>query len=99
MPLTQMSAWDCHQETASHWNLPQGNRLALGSGTRKNASHWVLAQGKRLALGSGTDVKSRATFSSGPDPSVRQQAQMEAQFLTFTFSPISKPDKNKRKPR
>ena len=34
-----------------------------------------LAPGNRLALGSGTDVKSRATFSSGPDPSVRQQAQ------------------------
>ena len=43
-----------------------------------------LAPGNRLALGSGTDVKSRATFSSGPDPSVRQQAQMVAQkkFLT-----------------
>ena len=26
---------------------------------------------KRLSLGSGTDVKSRATFSSGPDPSER----------------------------
>ena len=25
----------------------------------------------RLALGSGTDVKSLATFSSGPDPSAR----------------------------
>ena len=58
MPRAQMSAWNCHQETASHWVLPQGNRLALGS---------------------GTDVKSRATFSSGPDPSVRQQAQMVAQ--------------------
>ena len=58
MPPSQMSAWNCHQE---------------------NASHWVLAQGNRLALGSGTDVKSRATFSSGPDPSVRQQAQMREQ--------------------
>ena len=58
MPRAQMSAWNCHQETASHWNLPQGNRLALGS---------------------GTDVKSRATFSSGPDPSVRQQAQLGEQ--------------------
>ena len=26
---------------------------------------------KRLSLGSGTDVKSQATFSSGPDPSER----------------------------
>ena len=58
MPRAQMSAWNCHQETASHWGLSPGNRLAMGS---------------------GTDVKSRATFSSGPDPSVRQQAQMEAQ--------------------
>ena len=46
---------------------------------QKTASH----QENRLALGSGTDVKSQATFSSGPDPSVRQQAQLGAQnFLT-----------------
>ena len=57
MPPSQMSAWNCHQENASHWGLAPRNRLALGS---------------------GTDVKSRATFSSGPDPSVRQQAQMVA---------------------
>ena len=69
MPLTQMSAWNCHQE----------KRLALGSGTREPPRTGVWHKEKRLALGSGTDVKSRATFSSGPDPSVRQQAQMGAQ--------------------
>jgi hypothetical protein len=62
--------------------LSQGNRLALGSGTRKTPRTGVCHKEKRLALGSGTDVKSQATFSSGPDPSVRQQAQMVAQFLT-----------------
>ena len=58
--------------------------LALGSGTRKTPRTGVWHQEKRLALGSGTDVKSQATFSSGPDPSVRQQAQLVAQkkFLT-----------------
>ena len=35
------------------------------------ASHWGLAPPHRLSLGSGTDVKSLATFSSGPDPSER----------------------------
>ena len=35
------------------------------------ASHWVLAPPHRLSLGSGTDVKSLATFSSGPDHSER----------------------------
>ena len=38
------------------------------------ASHWGLAPAAsphRLSLGSGTDVKSLATFSSGPDPSER----------------------------
>ena len=35
------------------------------------ASRWGLALPQRLSLGSGTDVKSLATFSSGPDPSER----------------------------
>ena len=39
---------------------------------RKSASHCALPLPQiRLALGSGTDVKSLATFSSGPDPSAR----------------------------
>ena len=36
-----------------------------------NALHWGLVLTHRLALGSGTDVKSLATFSSGPAPSAR----------------------------
>ena len=35
------------------------------------ASRWLLPCRKCLSLGSGTDVKSLATFSSGPDPSER----------------------------
>ena len=44
-----------------------------------NALHWglVLTQ-SRLALGSGTDVKSLATFSSGPDPSARPRRKCPA---------------------
>ena len=38
---------------------------------RRIASHWGLVLPHRLSLGSGTDVKSLATFSSGPDPSER----------------------------
>lgn len=57
--------------------------------TRDPPSHWDLPQGKRLALGAGTDVKSLATFSSGPDPSVRQQAQMEAQKFLTPLRPLT----------
>ena len=99
MPRAQMSAWNSlgtvlrtHSEAVlceflAH-SVPSEieERLLPRTGFwhKETASHWVLAQGKRLALGSGTDVKSRATFSSGPDPSVRQQAQLVAQkkFLT-----------------
>ncbi len=56
--------------------------LSLCSRLRRIASHWGLALPQppldrvwycrnRLSMGSGTDVKSLATFSSGPDPSER----------------------------
>jgi len=45
--------------------------LSLCSRLRRIASHWGLALPHRLSMGSGTDVKSLATFSSGPDPSER----------------------------
>ena len=35
------------------------------------SSFLILALPHRLSMGSGTDVKSLATFSSGPDPSER----------------------------
>ena len=56
-------------------------RLSLGSAPRCPVSHWVLALPHRLSLGSGTDVKSLATFSSGPDPSKRprRKQKMSAQ--------------------
>jgi hypothetical protein len=50
-----------HWGNALHWGLVLTHRLALGSAQPQI----------RLALGSGTDVKSLATFSSGPDPSAR----------------------------
>ena len=46
-------------------------RFSLCSRIRRIASHWGLALPHRLSMGSGTDVKSLATFSSGPDPSER----------------------------
>ena len=54
------------------------HRLSLGFGTAANAFRWGLVLTHRLALGSGTDVKSLATFSSGPDPSERPRRKCPA---------------------
>ena len=43
MSLTQMSAWNCHQETASHWVLAPGKTPRTGVWHQENASHWGLA--------------------------------------------------------
>ena len=45
------------------------------------ASRWGLALPQRLSLGSGTDVKSLATFSSGPDPSERPRRNAPPQII------------------
>ena len=43
MPLTQMSAWNCHQENASHRGLAPGKPPRTGVCQKKTASHWGLA--------------------------------------------------------
>ena len=45
------------------------------------ASRWLLPCRKCLSLGSGTDVKSLATFSSGPAPSERPRRNAPPQVI------------------
>ena len=68
--------------TLFHFLIKSFLILKFCASSAANASRWGLALPqppldgvwycrKRLSLGSGTDVKSLATFSSGPDPSER----------------------------